>query len=68
LSALVGIGAPFALFFEIIAVIDIKKSKKTDKAKHDMGRAIFGIVVGSLVLVTVFLMLCGGSFLYRRYF
>ena len=36
--------APFALATGIMAVLEIKKNPK----KHGMGRAIFGIVMGSL--------------------
>ena len=36
--------APFALTTGILAVVDIKKNPR----KHGMGRAIFGIVMGSL--------------------
>jgi hypothetical protein len=36
--------APFALGFGVLAIIDIKKHPE----KHGMGRAIFGIVMGSL--------------------
>ena len=36
--------APFSLLFGILAVKDIKKNKD----KHGMGRAIFGIIMGSI--------------------
>ena len=36
--------APFALVFGIFAIHDIKKNP----SKHGMGRAIFGVVMGSL--------------------
>lgn len=36
--------APFALIFGIIAIRDIRRNPKT----HGMGRAIFGIVMGSI--------------------
>ncbi|MDF1753255.1 MAG: DUF4190 domain-containing protein [Verrucomicrobiales bacterium] len=49
------IGAPFALITGIIAIFDIKKSQKTDRPKHGMGRAIFGIVSGAgVMLLTAF--------------
>ncbi len=39
-----GIFAPFALLFGILAVRDIKKNKN----KHGMGRAILGIIMGAI--------------------
>ena len=41
------IPAPFALAAGIIAILDIRKNPK----KHGMGRAIFGIVMGTLCCV-----------------
>lgn len=38
--------APLALIISIIAIWDIKQSRKTDNVKHGMGRAIFGLIVG----------------------
>src|SRR6266404_5143516 len=38
--------APFAILIGIIAIIDIKKNPE----KHGMGRAIFGIVMGTLAI------------------
>lgn len=40
--------APLALIVSIIAIWDIKQSRKTDNVKHGMGRAIFGLIVGIL--------------------
>jgi hypothetical protein len=53
LFSLIVIGAPFALITGIIAVYDIKKSRHTDHPKHGMGRAIFGIVAGAVVLLGI---------------
>jgi hypothetical protein len=41
--------APFALIFGILAVRDIKKNKD----KHGMGRAIFGIIMGSIFSIAL---------------
>jgi hypothetical protein len=40
--------APLALAFGIFAVWDIRKSRRSPKPKHGMGRAIFGIVMGGI--------------------
>lgn len=42
------IPAPLALIVSIIAIIHIRKSVGTEKPKHGMGRAIFGLIVGVL--------------------
>lgn len=47
--------APFSILFGILAIRDIRRSRDSDRKKYGMGRAIFGIVMGSLVLLTVFL-------------
>jgi hypothetical protein len=39
--------APFAILFGVIAIVDIKKNPE----KHGMGRAIFGIVMGTIVFL-----------------
>lgn len=46
LFGLIIIPAPIALIVSIIAILDIRKSKDTDKPKCGMGRAIFGLIVG----------------------
>lgn len=56
LFSVILIGAPFALIFGILAIRDIRRSRKTDHPKHGMGRAIFGIVMGSLVLLLLLLL------------
>jgi len=38
--------APLALGVSIYAIFDIKKSEGTERVKHGMGRAIFGLVMG----------------------
>ena len=53
LFSLIFIGAPFALLFGILAIIDIKKNPE----KHGMGRAIFGIVMGILFSIPLVLFL-----------
>jgi len=40
--------APPALLCGIVAIFDIRKSKLGPNPKHGMGRAVFGIVMGSL--------------------
>jgi len=40
--------APPALICGVVAISDIRKSKLGPNPKHGMGRAIFGIVMGSL--------------------
>lgn len=46
LFSLIIIPAPLCLIISIIAIRDIRRSKLTDKVKHGMGRAIFGLVMG----------------------
>ena len=57
LLSVLGLFAPFALFFGIMAVRDINKNPE----KHGLGRAWFGIVMGGLITlgmaVTLFLKL-----------
>jgi hypothetical protein len=52
--------APFALLTGILAVMEIKRNPK----KHGMGRAIFGIIMGTIFMVPlviiVFLAATGG--------
>ncbi len=49
--------APPALICGIVAIFDIRKSKLGPKPKFGMGRAIFGIIMGSLgTLVLLFLL------------
>ena len=40
--------APPALICGLVAIADIRKSRNGYKPKHGMGRAVFGIVTGSL--------------------
>ncbi len=49
------IPAPFALLFGLLAIHDIRKSKDKIETKHGMGRAIFGIVMGTLGSVILIL-------------
>lgn len=48
LFSMVIVPAPLALIASIIAIIDIRRSRKTDHVKYGMGRAIFGLVMGLL--------------------
>ena len=48
LFSLVLIPAPISVIVSILAIRDIRRSKLTDKVKHGMGRAIFGLVMGIL--------------------
>lgn len=60
LFGLVILPAPLALIVSIIAIRDIQKSKKTGKRKHGMGRAVFGLVVGSAgTLILIGLVVAG---------
>ncbi len=48
--------APPALICGLVAVADIRKSKLGPNPKHGMGRAVFGIVMGTLgTLVGIFI-------------
>lgn len=38
--------APFAVWFSIMAIREIRRSKNTPKPVHGMGRAIFGLIMG----------------------
>ncbi|MGE9266604.1 MAG: hypothetical protein ACQKBY_00800 [Verrucomicrobiales bacterium] len=58
LFALIIIPAPLALIVSIIALIDLQKSKKSERPKHGMGRALFGLItglLGSIALLFFFL-------------
>lgn len=48
LFAVLLLPAPFALLTGVLAVRDIRKSRDTPHPKHGMGRAIFGIIMGTL--------------------
>ena len=49
--------APFSLIISIIAIVDINKSKKTENRKYGMGRAVFGLIMGTVFSVILALML-----------
>ncbi|MBP6785204.1 MAG: DUF4190 domain-containing protein [Verrucomicrobiales bacterium] len=58
LFSIIIIGAPFALIFGILGIRAIRKSRFTDHPKHGMGRAIFGLVTGSVVcLIVIFFLI-----------
>lgn len=57
LFSLVVLPAPLALIVSIIAILDIQKSKGTEKRKYGMGRAIFGLIMGILGTVVLLLIL-----------
>lgn len=61
LFGLIILPAPLALITSILAIRDINKSRKTDKPKLGMGRAIFGLIVG--ILGTGVLLLILGAYL-----
>lgn len=52
--------APFAVITGILALRDIKRSKLTERRKHGVGRAIFGLLMGGLCTV-------GGGLLLLNY-
>ena len=46
------------MIISIIAIRDIRRSKLTNKVKHGMGRAIFGLVmgiIGTIALAGIFI-------------
>ncbi len=53
LLSLLIIPAPFAVVVSIIAIIDIRKSRTAESPKHGMGRAIFGLIMGTLVTLLI---------------
>lgn len=48
LISLVLIPAPIAIVVSILAIRDIRHSKSTGKPKFGMGRAVFGLIMGTL--------------------
>lgn len=48
LISVIPVFAPAALICGIVAVFDIRKSKLGPKPKFGMGRAVFGIIMGTL--------------------
>jgi hypothetical protein len=55
LLSLIVLPAPAALLTSIVAIWDIRRSKSSPHPKHGMGRAIFGLVMGTLgTLVILF--------------
>lgn len=59
LFGLLVVPAPLALILGIIAVWDIRKSMRTDRPKHGMGRAVFALIIGFLgtaLLITILIM------------
>lgn len=55
--------APFALILGILAVRGIRRSRQGPRPTHGMGRAVFGIVMGSLftaLLLTLAIALLSG--------
>ncbi|MEO5712796.1 MAG: DUF4190 domain-containing protein [Luteolibacter sp.] len=56
LFSFVVIPAPLSLIISIVAIHDIRRSKRTNRVKHGMGRAIFGLVtgiIGTLLLAVI---------------
>ena len=56
LFSLLVVPAPLALIVSLIAMRDIRKSKGTDRVKHGMGRAIFGLIMGILGTIVILMM------------
>lgn len=57
LFAVLLVFAPPALICGLVAIADIRKSKLGPNPKHGMGRAVFGIVMGTLgTLVGIFIL------------
>lgn len=65
LFSLVILPAPFALGASILAIRQIRKSAGTERPLHGMGRAIFGLVMGTLG--TLVLLLFVASFVARKF-
>ncbi len=59
LISILVIPAPFALVFRILGVREIRKSKDQPHPKHGMGRAIFGILMGTLGTIASLFMIIG---------
>lgn len=49
--------APLAIILGILAIRDIRASRLTPKPKHGMGRAVFGIIMGAVGALILFLIL-----------
>jgi hypothetical protein len=43
--------APIAMILSIVAIVDIRKSKSQAHPKHGLGRAIFGLIMGSIFTI-----------------
>ena len=59
LISILVIPAPFALVFRILGVREIRKSKDQPHPKHGMGRAIFGLLMGTLGPIASLFMIIG---------
>ena len=53
LFSLIVFPAPFALIVSVIAIVHIKKCKKSGTPKYGLGRAIFGLVMGNAGTVII---------------
>ena len=51
--------APFAIVISMLAIRDIRKSAGTDSPKHGLGRAIFGLIAGSLGMIGLIFVVIG---------
>ncbi len=58
LFSVLGIFAPLAIIFGILAIVDIKKHPE----KHGMGRAIFGIIMGVIPFIILVVALVSDLF------
>ena len=61
LFAFVILPAPLALLISIIAIVDIRKHRNDPNPRHGMGRAVFGLITGTLGTVVLV------AFLVSRY-
>jgi Domain of unknown function (DUF4190) len=59
LFALVIIPAPLALIVSLVAIRDIRRSQRSAHPKHGMGRAVFGLITGSLGTLVLSYLLWG---------
>jgi hypothetical protein len=57
------IPAPFAILFGVLALKDIKRHPD----KFGKGRAWFGIIIGSLVILSILVAVIGGAFVARKH-
>lgn len=59
--------APIALIVSIVAIWDIRRSKKSQNPKYGLGRAIFGLIMGLLGCGLIVAVLIGSVVSATRY-